>query len=478
VKLARHTLFNLVGLGTPLLAAVVSIPPLISSLGSARFGLLTLIWAVVSYFSLFDLGLGRALTQRLADIHARNSQEEIGPTVGTAMSLMACIGLGAGLLLALLAPWAAGHISQVTDYEEVRSAVLIMAVSIPVVVMTTGLRGILEARHAFGMVNLIRLPMGLYTFLGPLAVVYLVAPRIDLIAVALLAGRVLALAAHLWAALSVMPIIGGELQVRRASVRPMLLAGGWLSVGNLVGPLIGYADRFIIAAIVSASAVAHYATAHELVTKLWIVPGALTAVLFPTFAESAAMRDGRSWPIAMQGVRWLFVVLLPITLALSLFAQEILSVWIGSEFARESAPVLRLLAVGIFVNCLAHVPLTLLQGAGSARAPALLQAAQVLPYVALMAWATQCCGVVGAAMLWVARMVFDTVLMFLLCARAQSIAVAGLAPSPRAATAALIAGASFALAFTPAESGARVLTLIAAATACVWLLRPRRVTPE
>ena len=62
MKLLRHTAFNLIGLGAPLLVAVGTIPVLIHALGPARFGLLTLIWAVVSYFGLFDLGLGRALT--------------------------------------------------------------------------------------------------------------------------------------------------------------------------------------------------------------------------------------------------------------------------------------------------------------------------------------------------------------------------------------------------------------------------------
>ena len=62
MRVLRHTFYNLLGLGLPLLAAVVTIPVLVSELGDARFGLLTLIWAVVSYFGLFDLGLGRALT--------------------------------------------------------------------------------------------------------------------------------------------------------------------------------------------------------------------------------------------------------------------------------------------------------------------------------------------------------------------------------------------------------------------------------
>lgn len=53
--LLKQTSYNLIGLGTPLLVAVVSIPMLINALGVDRFDLLTLIWAVVDEVERGDL---------------------------------------------------------------------------------------------------------------------------------------------------------------------------------------------------------------------------------------------------------------------------------------------------------------------------------------------------------------------------------------------------------------------------------------
>ena len=61
--LARNTIFNLIGQIAPMLVAIFTIPVLIRVLGTDRFGVLTLAWLLVGYFSLFDLGIGRALTQ-------------------------------------------------------------------------------------------------------------------------------------------------------------------------------------------------------------------------------------------------------------------------------------------------------------------------------------------------------------------------------------------------------------------------------
>jgi O-antigen/teichoic acid export membrane protein len=61
--LARNAFYNFLGQAVPLLAAVVSVPYVIHGLGPERFGLLSLAWVVLGYFTIFDLGLGRATTK-------------------------------------------------------------------------------------------------------------------------------------------------------------------------------------------------------------------------------------------------------------------------------------------------------------------------------------------------------------------------------------------------------------------------------
>src|SRR5205807_1813821 len=55
--LARNTVWNLVGSGAPMLVAVFCIPILIRGLGTDRFGVLTLAWALVGYDNLAVLGM-------------------------------------------------------------------------------------------------------------------------------------------------------------------------------------------------------------------------------------------------------------------------------------------------------------------------------------------------------------------------------------------------------------------------------------
>lgn len=413
MKLLRHTVFNLIGLGAPLLVAVGTIPVLIHQLGPSRFGLLTLIWAVVSYFGLFDLGLGRALTQQLAVVFANKEYKKVGPLVGTATLLMTMLGVVAGVLMAAAASWGVGLIHDVPDRQEAVNAVYAMALAMPFIVLTSGFRGILEAQHAFGTINLIRLPMGLFTFLGPLAVVlYGGGPRLDYIAWVLVAGRVMACVIHAYYAWRVLPKEHGALNWQADLLKPLCISGGWMTMSNIISPFMGYIDRFIIGGILSAAAVAYYATPQELVTKLWIIPSALTAVLFPTFAVQMMQRNQQSWLLFKQAVRWLYFLLLPITVVLVLFAHEILTWWVGLAFASNSAVLLQIFSLGIFINCIAHVPFTLIQSAGMPRLTALIHAVELPFFIVVLWWLTLKYGLIGAAAAWLLRMTIDTVLMF------------------------------------------------------------------
>lgn len=408
----RNTLYNLLGLGGPLLVAIFTIPFLIHELGVDRFGLLTLIWALVSYFGLFDFGLGRALTLQVTITCSLDKTEDLPSIVGSAYSLMLFLGLLGGGLMALVAPFLVAKLQGVIDSEESVGAIYAMSVATPFIILTSGFRGLLEARHAFGIINLIRLPMGLFTFLGPAFVVWLFEPRLDTIAWTLTAGRILGCLGHAWFATRCLPKDCRKLRFNRGWIQPLCVSGGWLTVSNVVSPLMGYVDRFMIGALVSAAAVAYYATPNEIVTKLWIIPGALTAVLFPTFSAQIIKGNNEAGELFRDALSWLLVAMAPVVMVLILFSEEILGFWINYDFASQSASILRIFALGILINSLAHIPFTLLQSSGRSRVTALIHIFEFPIFILVLLWLTTQFGVVGAAWAWFLRIMVDTALIF------------------------------------------------------------------
>ena len=76
-----------------MVVALGAIPVLLSQLGSARFGILSLAWTVVGYFGLFDMGLGRSLTQMVSERLGTERSDEVPGLVWTGLLLLFTFGL-------------------------------------------------------------------------------------------------------------------------------------------------------------------------------------------------------------------------------------------------------------------------------------------------------------------------------------------------------------------------------------------------
>src|SRR5438876_7136047 len=113
--LARNTIWNLIGNGAPMVVAIFWIPILIRGLGKERFGVLTLAWALIGYASLFDLGLGRALTQLVAKKLGRGEDHEIPALVWTSLLLMMALGLVGAAVIIAISPWLVHHVLKIPD---------------------------------------------------------------------------------------------------------------------------------------------------------------------------------------------------------------------------------------------------------------------------------------------------------------------------------------------------------------------------
>jgi O-antigen/teichoic acid export membrane protein len=286
-----------------------------------------------------------------------------------------------------------------------------MAVAMPAIVLTSGFRGILEARNKFKIINIIRLPMGLLTFIGPLIVINFGFNRLDYITIFLAGGRVVACILHGWYAWNVLPVECRRFSIELKILPELCRSGGWLTVSNVISPLMSYMDRFIIGALLSASAVTYYTTPQELVTKLWIIPGALTAVLFPSFAAKIRMNNNDGWIMFCKSVRWLFFLMLPISLIVTFFSKKILTIWINNSFASESFILLSVFSFGVFVSCLAQIPFTVLQSAGRSNVTAKIHMIELPLFILTMWLLTKNYGVLGSACAWVFRISIDAVLM-------------------------------------------------------------------
>jgi O-antigen/teichoic acid export membrane protein len=409
----RNVGMNLVGWGMPAAAAIVSIPLLTKGLGPDRFGLVALSWAAVGIFSLFDFGLGRALTRMVAERLATGEEHEIREIVWAASVVLLGLTMALAITGMVAAPSIVDGMLHVPPHlrREAVGVVALLAACIPVLAHGVLLRGVLEAGQKFARVNQLRVPLGIVTYAGPLLA--LLAGGDARIAVGVIvAGRFLYWAAHFPVLSDVAHDAARPLWPSRTALHELARVGGWITVSNVVSPIIVQADRVVVASSFPIATTGWYGAAAEAATKQWLFTSALLPVVFPAMTASVKLAPERAAAMLERASKMILLMLLPAVLVLVLFAAPGLRLWLGPAYAPSAAPVLRWLAAAVYINALAQVAYALLQSGVDARSPALLHMVELPLYVAMLIVLANKLGVVGVAIAWFVRMAVDSVALW------------------------------------------------------------------
>jgi O-antigen/teichoic acid export membrane protein len=405
----KNTLWNALGLIVPSLIAIPVMAVMARVLGVEKFGIFVLTFSVLGYAGVFDGGLTRAVIRAVA----MNGDDETlnRDVIGTATYAVIALGTAGSLLVFLLARPIAGFLNvSAAALGDTIDALQMMALVIPAYLLSLVWFAYLEGKQQFMQLSVLK------TFTGVLvaglpAVAVLLRPTLSAALGGLLLARIVTmLAAYLpcraGLKTSVFPF-------HRATLRALLQFGGWITVSNIISPVMSYVDRFILSNLLGAHRVAFYAAPSEMVTRMSVIPGAVSRTIFPLFSR----RPGESRDTARSVSRGLLVVCTIVAIPIFIFSGWLLDVWLGAPYGAESAGILRILLVGFIFNALAQVPYSRIQAHGKSRATAFIHLCELVPYLALLTLLIREYGLIGAAVAWTVRVGVDLLVLQILSRR-------------------------------------------------------------
>ena len=166
---------------------------------------------------------------------------------------------------------------------------------------------------------------------------------------------------------------------------------------NFISPLIGFADRFFIGSILTMSAVAYYSTPYDVVARLFVIPSGILVVVFPAFSAYYVNDASNFMKLYQSTVKYILLAMAPIVVVIIAFAQPLLQVWLGHEFARNSSLVVQILASGVLFSSAARVPLNTTQAIGRPDIAAKFYMIELPIVVLALYFLTGPLGIVGVA---------------------------------------------------------------------------------
>jgi len=404
-----NTLWNAMGLVVPSLVAIPAMAVMARILGVEKFGIFMLTFSVLGYAGVFDGGLTRAVIRSIA---MHDDDEKLNrEVVGTASYAV----LAMGLVGALLVHFGARPIADLLNVSpavlaDTVAALELLALVIPLYLLSLVWFAYLEGKQRFVKLSVLKTITGLVVALLPVAAV-LVRPTLTAALAGLLIARAVTMVVAYFPCRA--GLAAGVFHFQGATLRDLWRFGGWITVSNIASPILAYMDSFILSHLLGAGRVAFYAAPSEVVVRMSVIPGAASRTIFPLFSklQGAAAGEAR---IAYRG---LFVVCTLIAIPIFVFAEWILTMWLGAPYGDESAGILRILLVGFIFNAVAQVPYSRIQAHGHSRVTALVHLFELLPYLAVLALLVREYGLIGAAFAWTLRVGVDLVALQILSRR-------------------------------------------------------------
>lgn len=395
----KGTFLNLIGLVIPSAVAIPAMAVMARMLGVEKFGLFMLAFSLLGYASIFDGGLTRSVIRAIASHDADNEKNK--RVMGTATTIVMCLSVVAAVLIVVFTSGIIKFLNvSESSFIDAYNSFQLLALVIPVYLVSVVWFAYLEGRQLFFTLNIYKMITGSVIAIIPILFLFFERTLFSAI-LGLFFARIFTLGLAFFSCLKGMR--GIFFTFKREECKRLLSFGGWITLSNIISPLMVYADRFLLSNMLGANQVAFYTAPAEVIARMGVVPGALSRTIFPLFSQS----NQKSGNLAKQAYKGLVIASLLMIAPVFIFAEFILEQWLGEQYGQKSALLIRVLLVGFFFNSLAQIPFSRIQAHGYAKLTAMIHLAELLPYITLLAGLVYIYGIAGAAFAWSLRVIVD-----------------------------------------------------------------------
>lgn len=410
-KVVKGSIWTLAGQIAPLGASLVATPFVIRQLGSESYGVLILVGIIPTYFGFADFGMSIASTKFGSEAYAANDPESEARVVRTAAVIASFSSLPFTIAFILCSGWIVTFFNVPTAVQREAAIALKLAA---ITFFVNFLNGI------FNTPQLSRLRMDLNTFvtsgfriIGIIAtpfVIYIGGGVLGAVAV-LMIGSLLTLFGHLYVSGRLLPPLL-ETSIDRGIVPLLMKFGGGLAMAAIATLLLVNVEKVMLSRMVSVGALAYYSVAFTFASMATMLSNALIQSLVPAFSQLLTPERRSEFELlSIRAIRINAIILLPALTFLLVVAKPFFTLWAGREFGQESTPAFYILLVGLLFNLMAYVPYCAIVSYGRSDVLVKLYWIQLGLYFVAVWLLINRFGIIGAALAWSLRVIFDAVIL-------------------------------------------------------------------
>jgi len=401
----KNVIANYFGQIWTALMGLAFVPLYIRYLGMEAYGLVGLFVMLQAWLTLLDMGMAPTLSREMARFGGGSRSAASIRDLLRSIELIAVVIAG-GIALGI---WAASH-WLATDWlqaeklpvAQVARAFAIMGIVAALRFIENIYRSSIIGLQRQVLLNTVTSIMATFRGLGALAVLAWLSPTIEafflwqcLISISTL-GVLIVAVYHALPATS-----------RSARFSWTALVGIWGFAAGMIAItflslLLTQVDKILLSRLLPLEAFGYYALATTVANALYRLVQPITQAFYPRFTELVS-RDDQTALISTyhRGAQLVTVLTGSAAVILVFLGDVVLRLWTGdAALAQRLAPLVALLATGVLLNCLMHIPYQLQLAHGWTGLTVRINIVAVLILVPAILWVTPRYGAIGTASVW------------------------------------------------------------------------------
>ncbi|MEZ9630678.1 oligosaccharide flippase family protein [Vibrio breoganii] len=365
------------------------------------FSVYLLIMAAIGYAGFMELGISRALVKAFSQCH--NNPNCTALIFSTSFLLLSILGIITGFLFYVVPSVISFFIETSIEYELLFQSLRLVSISVPAIFLTQIYYSYYEGNLKFTNILFLKLST-LIIEISIQCYVVVTTNSLENLIISIIVTKYISLFICIFSMKDKLKL---NLKFNRLIAKDLLSFGGWVTVSNIIGPIMVYFDRFYTSSVVSFSISSHYLAASELVQKSTIVPSSISRVIFVFLSRTGIDKVEKSYLSIL-------LVTFPLSLFFFVFSEHILNSWLGIEANIQSIISFKILSIGLLLNAFAQIPCSKLLSQNRAKSVALIHMLELIPYLLLLYYSVDQWGVIGAAIVWTFRNGIDFILLLIM----------------------------------------------------------------
>jgi len=394
-----NSIRNMLASAIPALVNLCTIPYIVKALGGESYGAFTLIGSIIGYFSLLDINVTSGSVKFVAEHDAKGEKRELFEVISFGGTIYLLIGIIGSSALFFFAESLISYVFNVSaqQNELVTLTLKIAAVGFFLNQIQVYLNSIPQSLNRFDITSVLEIFFGIVVPLFSVLLLWLGYGLREMVTFRVAASGLNVLLL-LWIITRLIPDFRW-VWPSKVMTRKLASFSGYAYLSRIAAITYNHADRLVLGSLVSMTELTYYTVPSTLVNRLLGLTFRIASVFYPLASKMDALGDHEQLErLYLSATRYLNYINTFFVLVLSLFAYQILSWWLGDEFARSGRWIMVTMSLAMLFDSFTNLPSLLSDALGYPRITGMFTITRAAVALGLTIVLTKKLGIFGAAL--------------------------------------------------------------------------------